>query len=492
VNLLVDNAARSGAPVIHEPNPTYANLLGRVEYVAQLGALATNFTLIRPGALQRANGGYLVLDARKVLTEPFAWEGLKRALRSGELRIESVARALTLVDTVSLEPEPIPLSVKVALVGERRLHDLLTALDPEYPELFKVVADFDDRITRDPATERLFARVVATTATRAGTRPVDAAGVARLLEHLARSAGDQERLSTHMRTLADLVLEADDRAVQAGRPTVGAAEVEAALEGRRRRVSRRRELLLEAIRDGTLRIETTGEAVGQVNGLSVHRLGDEVFGWPTRISARVRLGAGELVDIEREVELGGPIHSKGVLILAGYLGGRYSPDRPFSLHASLVFEQSYGGVEGDSASLAELIALLSAIGDVPVRRSIAMTGSIDQWGHVQAIGGVNEKVEGFFEVCRARDQLAAGVGVIIPTANVRHLMLRSEVVEAVAAGRFRIWAVDSVDAAVELATGQPSGEVDAAVERRLERLAATARDAVAGPGPARRRTAGRG
>jgi predicted ATP-dependent protease len=492
VNLLVDHGADRGAPVVHEPNPTYANLLGRVEYIAQLGALATNFMLIRPGALQRANGGYLVLDARRVLTEPFAWEGLKRALRSGELRIESVARALTLVDTVTLEPEAIPLKVKVALVGERRLHDLLTALDPEYPELFKVVADFDDRIERHPETERMFARVVATTAKRAGTRPVDAPGVARLLEHLARSSGDRDRLSTHMRTLADLVLEADDQAERAGRSTVGAADVDAALDGRRRRVSRRRELLLEAIRDGTLLVETTGEAVGQVNGLSIHQLGEEIFGWPTRITARVRLGSGELVDIEREVDLGGPIHSKGVLILAGYLGGRYSPERPLSLHASLVFEQSYGGVEGDSASLAELCALLSAIGEIPVRRTIAMTGSIDQWGRVQPIGGVNEKIEGFFDVCRARGQLDTGVGAIIPAANVRHLMLRREVVDAVADGRFRVWAVETVDEAVELATGLTSAVVDAAVEQRLERFAAAARRATGGRAPRPGRGTGTG
>jgi len=481
VNLLVDHAGETGAPIVHEPNPTYGNLLGRIEHISQLGGLVTDFSLIRPGALHRANGGYLVLDARRVLSEPMAWDGLKRALRAGELRIEPLGRALTIIDSVTLEPATIPLSVKVALIGERRLYDLLTAFDPEFPELFKVAADFDDRVERSPATDRVYASVIAAMSRRDATRPLEAAAVGRLIEHLVRQAGDRERVSTHMRTLNDLVMEADHLAAADGRGLVGASDVEAAIEARRRRVGRRRELLLEAIRQGTLLVATEGTALGQVNGLSVHQLGDEAFGWPTRITARIRLGAGEVVDIEREVELGGPIHSKGVLILSGFLGGRYAAEAPLSLQASLVFEQSYGGVEGDSASLAELCALLSAIGEVPISQSIAMTGSVDQWGRVQPIGGVNEKVEGFFDVCMARGD-PLGQGVILPSANVRNLMLRREVVDAVAAGRFRLWAVETVDEAIELLTGRPMAEVDRAVEARLRRLAEVAREATRAAG----------
>ena len=487
VNLLVDHAEGTGAPVVYEPNPTYGNLVGRIEHLSQLGALLTDFTLIRPGALHRAAGGYLLLDARKVLTEPYAWEGLKRALRSGEIRVDPPGRALALIDTLSLEPDPIPLAVKVALIGERQLYDLLTELDPEFPELFKVAADFDDRIVRTTETDAIYARLVAAMVRREGLRAFDAGAVARLIEHSARESGDAERLSTHMRALDDLLQEADHEASASGREVVTAADVEAAIEARRRRTGRRRELSLEAVTTGILLVATSGETVGQVNGLSVHQLGDEVFGWPTRITARARLGEGELVDIEREVELGGPIHSKGVLILSGYLAGRYAPDRPLSLFASLVFEQSYGGVEGDSASLAELCALLSAIGRVPLRQSLAVTGSVDQRGSVQAIGGVNEKIEGFFEVCDSRG-LTGGQGVIIPASNVRHLMLRADVVAAAEVGRFRIWPVQTVDEALELLTGLPAGERDAtgawtpgslhgAVDERLSELAMAARKA---------------
>jgi predicted ATP-dependent protease len=474
VNLVVDHGGETGAPVVHEDHPTYANLVGRVEHVSQLGTMATNFTLIRAGALHRAAGGYLILEARKVLVEPYAWDGLKRALRAGEIRIESIARALTLVDTVSLEPDPIPLRVKVALIGERRLFDVLTALDPEFPELFRVAADFDDAVARSPEADRLFARVMATMSRSVGGRPLAAAAVAALIEHQARVAGDAMRLSTGMRALADLVGEADHWAGLAGRERVEVADVEAALEARRKRLGRRRGLLLDAIRDGAFLIETDGTAVGQVNGLSVHQLGDEAFGWPSRITARVRVGGGEVVDIEREVDLGGPIHSKGVLILAGYLGGRYGAERPLSIRASIGFEQSYGGVDGDSASLAELCALLSAIGEVPLRQSIAVTGSVDQWGRVQPVGGVNEKVEGFYDVCDVRGTLGEQ-GVVLPAANARNLMLRPAIVDAAGEGRFRLWAVETLDEALELLTGRRASAVHAAVEARLAAFARASR-----------------
>ena len=429
-----------------------------------------------------------MLDARKVLMEPLAWDGLKRALRAGELRVEPVARSLALVDSVTLEPAPIPLSVKVALIGERRIYDLLVAADPEFPELFKVAATSTTVSIVPPITDRVFARVIAAMSRRDQTRPLDATAVARLVEHLARLAGDRERLSTHMRGLNDLVMEADHAAAAAERPTSwrSTSRPRSRPAGR---VGRRRELLLDAIRNGSLIVATDGEAVGQVNGLSIHQLGDESFGWPTRITARARLGRGEVIDIEREVELGGPLHSKGVLILAGFLGGRYAGDRPLSLCASLVFEQSYGGVEGDSASLAELCALLSAIGELPIRQAVAITGSVDQWGTVQPIGGANEKIEGFFDVCETRG-LSGDQGVVLPDTNVRNLMLRADVVAAVEAGRFHLWAVHTVDEAVELLTGHPAGErgrdgsypagsANGRVEAGLDALAARAREFMA-------------
>lgn len=486
VNLIVDHDGRTGAPVVYEDNPTFANLIGRIEHISQLGALVTNFTLIKPGALHRANGGYLILDARKVLLEPYAWEGLKRALRAQELRIESLGQVLSLVSTVSLEPEPIPLSVKVALIGERLLYYLLAARDPDFLELFKVPADFSEDVDRTPETDRIYARLIASLVRREGLRPFDAGGVARVIEAAARDAGDAEKVSTHMRSLNDLLVEADYFAGRAGREVVTAADVQAAIEAKIRRVGRLRERLGEQFRRGILLVDTVGAAVGQANGLSVYELGEDAFGWPTRITARVRLGSGEVVDIEREVDLGGPIHSKGVMILAGFLGGRYAANKPLSLRASLVFEQSYGGVEGDSASLAELCALLSAIADLPLRQGVAVTGSVNQHGAVQAVGGVNEKIEGFFDVCAARG-LTGDQGVVIPAANASHLMLRADVVAAAAEGRFHIWPVTTVDEALELLTGLPAGErgpdgrwpegtVNALVDARLEILARTARE----------------
>ncbi len=485
VNLIVDNAGTGHAPVVIEDDPGYADLVGRVEYTATLGALTTDFHLIRAGALHRANGGYLIIEALKVLQQPLAWEGLKRALRSRQIRIGSPAQALGLVTTVSLEPEPIPLDVKVALVGDRRIYTLLAAADPDFLELFKIAADFEEDVPRTPETCGVYARLVATLARREGLRPLDAGAVARLIEEGARLASDQDRISAHMRTFSDLIHETDSLAGEAGRAVATAADVESAIEGRRRRAGRARERLLDAVERGLLLVQTTGAAVGQANGLSVVFTGDQAFGMPSRISATVRLGAGDVVDIEREVELGGPIHSKGVLILSGFLGGRYARDLPLSLHASLVFEQTYGGVEGDSASLAELVALLSALGDVPVRQSIGVTGSVDQRGDVQPVGGVNEKVEGFFDAC-ALHHLRGDQGVVIPAVNGRDLMLRRDVVDAVAAGRFHVWPVSTVDEALEALTGVRAGRrgrsgawtrgsVNAAVEARLRALAETTR-----------------
>ncbi|HEX8112985.1 MAG TPA: AAA family ATPase [Kofleriaceae bacterium] len=490
VNVVVDHAAARGAPVIYEDNPTHPNLIGRIEHVAELGALITDFTLIRPGALHRGNGGYVLLDALKLLQQPLAWEALKRALRTHEIRIESLGEALGLASTVSLEPEPIPLEIKVVLLGDRLLYYLLAAHDPEFGDLFKVMADFEQDIDRSRDADVAYARLIAGLVRQHGLRPFDRGAVARAIEHASRLASDGAKLSLHVRSISDLLHEAERCATDAGRSTATAGDVQAAIDAQLHRAGRIRERMLEAVRRGTVLIETSGEVVGQINGLSVVELGDQAFGHPTRISARARIGDGKVVDIEREVELGGPIHSKGVLILAGLLGARYAEHVPLALSATIVFEQSYGGVEGDSASLAELCALLSAIADAPVKQSLAVTGSVNQHGALQAIGGVNEKIEGFFDVCSQRG-LTGEHGVVIPRSNVQHLMLRKDVVAAVAEGKFHVHAVATADEALELVTGRiagardhdghfPVGSVNALVEARLLRFADDIRRFAAG------------
>ncbi|MFM8992395.1 MAG: Lon protease family protein [Alphaproteobacteria bacterium] len=478
VNLVVDNARLDHAPVVDEDHPTLANLVGRIEYRAQFGAFATDFTLIKPGALHRANGGYLVLDARRVLAQPLAWEQLKRALRAGRIRIESVGEAIGLAMPVSLD-------VKVVLLGDREVHALLDAWDPDMGELFKVVADFDDATTRDAPGEAAYAALVAEVAARGGLRPFDATAVARIVDHGSRLASDAEKLSCGFAAVADLVRESDHAARVAGRTVATAGDVAAAIRARERRAARLRERVREAIRRGSLMVEPEGRARGQVNGLVVLQLAGDSFGWPVRITARARLGGGKLVDIEREARLGGPIHSKGVLILEGFLAGRYGRDRPLALWASLVIEQSYGHVEGDSASLAELCALLSAIAGIELRQDIAVTGSVNQAGQVQPVGGVNEKVEGFFDVCADLGRLGTQ-GAIVPRGNVQNLMLREDVVGACASGRFHVHAVADIDEAMALlaglpagtrdaAGGYPAGSVNALVEEALGRLGAAAR-----------------
>jgi lon-related putative ATP-dependent protease len=456
VNVLVTRD-EAGAPVVYEDHPTYANLVGRIEHVSELGNLVTDFTLIQGGALHRANGGYLIVEARKLLLQPMAWDELKRSLRSQVVRVDSPARAYGLVSTASLEAEPIPLDVKVVLVGERQLYYLLSALDPEFCELFKVAADFEEQIDRTPEGEELYARLLGTFARREDLRPLDPGAVARAVEHASRRAGDSEKLHVHAESLADLLREADHIAGEAEAETVSATHIQEAIDAWIRRASRIRERVQEDIRRGTVLIDTKGETVGQVNGLSVLQLGGYAFGRPNRITARVRLGNGSVVDIEKEVALGGPLHSKGVLILSGFLGQRFASERPLSLAASLVFEQSYSGVDGDSASCAELVALLSALAEAPVRQGCAITGSVNQHGQVQPIGGVNEKIEGFFDVCQASG-LTGAEGVLIPASNVKHLMLRADVVEAAEKGLFHVWPVETVDQAVGLLTGLPAGE----------------------------------
>lgn len=460
VNVLVDNAATCGAPVISEDNPAVAKLVGRIEHLAQMGTVTTNFTLIRAGALQRAAGGYLVLDAERLLSHPYAWEALKRVLRSGEVRIEPPSEAQGWNAPLTLEPQPVPCELKVVLIGERELFYLLNENDSDFPELFKVAADFDEDLPRNPASELQFARLLAGMARKSALQPFGRAAVARLVEHAARVAEDSGRLTLQLRLLADVMREADLLARQGAVAQVERSHVDQAIAARARRFGRYAERVRESMLDGTTLIDTAGARSGQINGLVVVELGGERFGHPMRITATVRLGDGDVVDIERETELGGAIHSKGVLILSAFLASRYARHQPLSLSASLVFEQSYAPVEGDSASLAELCALLSALSGVPIRQSLAITGSINQFGGVQAIGGVNEKIEGFYDLCVARG-LSGEQGVVIPQACVRHLMLREDVVAAVATGRFAIHAVDSVDQAMEVLTGMPAGVADA-------------------------------
>lgn len=459
VNVLVDNSDTRGAPVVYLDHPTYQDLVGRAEHLAQFGTLVTDFTLLKPGALHRANGGYLMLDAHKLLLHPFAWEGLKRALYANKVTIESLEKMLSLVSTVSLEPAPIPLDIKVVLLGDRFLYYLLYEYDPDFGELFKVQADFESRIDRTPENNQLYARLIATLAKKEQLRPFDRYAVARIIEYGARLVEDAEKLSTHMRSIADLLREADYWACKRGSPVITADDVQHAIEQQIHRAGRVRDNLQEEIRRGTILIDTTRAVVGQINGLSVVGLGNFAFGQPSRITATVRLGEGHVVDIEREVELGGAIHSKGVMILSSFLAARYAQKHPLSLTASLVFEQSYGHVDGDSASMAELCALLSALANIPIRQSLAITGSVNQNGEAQPIGGVNEKIEGFFDVCRARG-LDGSHGVLIPSSNVKHLMLRRDVVEAAEKGLFHVYAYDNVDEAFELLTGVPAGAPD--------------------------------
>jgi lon-related putative ATP-dependent protease len=483
VNVLVTQTdGKPGAPVVEEVHPTLSNLLGRIEYLSVQGALVTNFRQIKAGSLHRANGGAIIIDVRNLLSEPYSWVALKRALLRQAITIEDIARFVGATTTVSLEPDPIPLDVKIVLYGDRMLYYTLASIDPDMAHHFKVLADFDDDIVRSPASEAMIARLIGSIAARDGLPPFDRGGVARVIEHAARLADDASKLTLLVENLHDLVVEAAYCARHGHRTVVTGGDVAQAIAQRRHRAARIEERGREMILRDIALIATSGSVVGQVNGLSVMAIGGHAFGRPTRITSRVRPGTGRVVDIEREVQLGGPLHSKGVLILSGFLAGRYAIDVPMSLYASLVFEQSYGGVDGDSASSAELYAMLSALSELPLRQDLAITGSVNQHGEVQAIGGVNEKIEGFFDVCLARG-LSGTQGVMIPDANVQHLMLRADVVEACSAGRFAIYPISAIDQGIELLTGVKAGERGAdgvfpegTVNRNVEdRLAAFAK-----------------
>ena len=470
VNLLVHNGESAIAPIVYEPNPTYPNIIGKIEHRAEMGALVTDFRMIRSGALLQANGGYLVLDIYRVLSRPFVWDALKQALLNKSIRIESPAESYGYVSTTSLKPEPIPLDIKIILIGERWLYYLLSRYDHEFDELFNVAADLDDEIERSDENVEKFCNLVAERARSGKLLPLSESGLRSVIEQASRYADDSERLSMHIQSLDHLLIQADHWARKRNAVVIEGEDVSEAIRQREVRLGRTRSKVLEAIQRDVLLVDTTGECVGQVNGLSVVDLGEFRYGHPMRITATTRMGTGEVVDIEREVELGGAIHSKGVLILTSALTSRYAPETPLSLRASIVFEQSYGGVEGDSASVGELCALVSSISKVPIRQNIAVTGSINQLGRVQVIGGVNEKIEGFFDVCESRG-LDGTHGVVIPRDNIKHLMLREDVVDAVRDGKFSIFGVQDVDEAITVLTGVDAAAVNKKVEEQLVRYA---------------------
>lgn len=478
INVLVEHEKNGAAPIIYEDNPTYPNLVGRIEHFAEMGTLMTDFTLIKPGALHRANGGYLVIDVRQLLPQPFAWDVLKRALRNHQIRTESLAENFTVTSTVSLQPEPVPLNVKVILLGERHLYYALHRHDSDFSELFKVVVDFEEQMPWNKGNLLLFARLIANFVNEQELLPFDRSAVARMVENVARQAGDSSRLSLHAESLKDLAVQADYQARLARSKRVNASHIDDAIASHRDRCGRIEDRLQERIIDGTMVIQTTGEATGQINGLSVMRIGEATIGQPHRITARVRKGSGRIIDIEREVNLSGPLHSKGVLILSSFLASTFLPGKELAISASLVFEQSYGGIDGDSASSTELYALLSAISGIPIKQSLAVTGSVNQFGEVQAIGGANEKIEGFYQICKERG-LTGDQGVLIPKTNVRNLMLSREVVDAAKEGKFSIYPVATIEQGIELMTGVRAGKrlkngkfsagsVFAKVEEKLE------------------------
>jgi predicted ATP-dependent protease len=457
VNVLVDQSERKGAPVVFEDNPTYANLFGRMDHAPDSIGPASDFALIKGGALHRANGGYLILQVQKLLQDEQAWDALKRMLRSHEIRLESLERQLALQNIVSLEPETIPLDVTVALLGDRELFYGLLEVDTEFSGLFKIAVDFDDEFERTDEHEALVARVIASICKREKLLPAEHAAVARIVEHASRVAEDATKLSANWRRLADVAREADAHARRAGKKTIALEQVDAAFAARERRMGRIKERLLQQILEGSVLIDTQGSVSGQVNGLTVVELGDVAIGSPARITARVGLGRGKIVNIEREVDMSGAIHSKGVLTFVGFLRERFGRDVPLAFDASLAFEQSYMPVDGDSASCAELCALLSAIANVKLAQGIAVTGSVNQRGELQVVGGVNDKIEGFFDLCKARG-LDGKQGVVLPQANARHLMLRPEVVDAANQGLFHVYTAATVDDVLALLSGLDPGE----------------------------------
>jgi lon-related putative ATP-dependent protease len=481
VNVIVDNSETDGAPVIVELNPTYQNVFGKLEKEAQFGMLTTDFSMIVGGAIHRANGGYLVLPVDELLRNGISWEGLKMALKQGEATIEEPAERFGYISTRGMKPQPIPLSIKVVLIGTPSHYQALVAGDPDFPELFKVRADFDATMQRDEKNIHDYAVFVCNFCKKEGLRHLEAGALCRLVEHSSRLAQQKDKLSTHFALIADIIREADFYAKKADSELITAEHISSAIDQKIYRSSLIEEKIQEMFDKGQILLDTAGSEVGQVNGLSVLSLGDYAFGRPSRVTVSTGIGKDGVVDIEREAQMGGPTHTKGVMILGGYLLDKYAKDKPLGLSARLVFEQSYSGVDGDSASSTELYAILSSLSGIPIRQYIAVTGSVNQKGEVQPIGGVNEKIEGYFAVCKAKG-LTGEQGVMIPASNVQNLMLKEEVVQAVNDGRFHIWPVATIDEGIEVLTGVAAGAPDTAeaypegtihylVNKRLDEMA---------------------
>ncbi|MCW8892699.1 MAG: AAA family ATPase [Deltaproteobacteria bacterium] len=457
INLLIDNTQLRGAPVIYEANPTYFNVFGRIEHIIQMGSATTNFQMIKPGALHRANGGYLILDCREVLFNLFTYEALKRCLRNHEIKLEDMSEQYRLIATASLKPQPIPLNCKIILIGTPILYYLLFQLDPDFRKYFKVKVDFDQMMKNTRENIQLYALFIGTKCTEENLVHFDPAAVARTVEYSARLIEDQRHFSSSFSDITDLIREAAYYAEHEADDKVTSHHVERALESRIYRSNKLEERIREMITDNTIFIDTEGSVVGQVNGLSVYQLGDYSFGMPARVTVRTFLGKGGMINIEREAKLSGPIHDKGILILSGFFGERYARDKQLALSASICFEQSYSGVEGDSASSTELYGLLSSLSGLPIKQEIAVTGSVNQHGQIQAIGGVNQKIEGFYAVCKIKG-LTGNQGVIIPEANRKNLMLKAETIAAVERGEFHVWSIETIDQGIEILTGTSSGE----------------------------------
>lgn len=481
VNLLVDNSETKGAPVVFETNPTFYNLFGKIEYRGDFGTLVTDFTMIKPGAIHLANGGYLVLQANDLFTNPLVWPALKRTLKTGKARIENIGEQMGLIATTSLKPEPIPVKIKVIIIGNPIIFQLLYNYDEDFRKFFKVKVDFDVEMPRTDEHIQLYASFASGFCRREGLKHLDPSAMARVVDYSSRLANDQEKLSTRFHDVTELIFEASTWAEEEGAPLTSARHVDRAMEERIYRSNKIEEKILELISQNTLMVDTDGKAVGQVNGLAVLDLGDYSFGKPNKITARVFLGEKGVINIERETEMSGPIHSKGVFILSAYLAGKYAQDKPLALSASLCFEQLYEEVEGDSASSTELYALLSELSGLPIDQGLAVTGSVNQKGEIQPIGGVNEKIEGFYHVCKIKG-LTGRQGVIIPYQNTRNLMLKEEVREAVRKGLFHIYAVRTIEEGIELLTGVaagerqedgsfPEGTVNYLVDKRLREMA---------------------
>ena len=485
VNVIVDNSDVRGGPIVVEQNPTYDNVLGRIERESQFGTLTTDFTLVRGGSVHRANGGFLIMRAEELLRDYVVYDSLKRGLKAGEIRIEDLPQRIGYANVRSLAPEPIPLDVKIVLIGDTRIYQLLYAYDPEFRELFRVKAEFDSTMDRTEDNVRKYAGFFATLATNENLKHLDASAMARLMEHSCRLAEDRDKLSTQFGLVADTIREAHFYAQQDDSKYITSKHVERAIEAKIYRSNLIQEKISEYIQKGVIFISTEGEVTGQINGLSVLSLGDFSFGAPSRITVGVGLGKEGLIDVQREVAMSGPIHGKGVMIIAGYLASKFARDKPLTLTARIVFEQNYEGVEGDSASSTELYALLSALSGVPIKQHLAVTGSVNQKGEVQPIGGANEKIEGYFEVCKARG-LDGLHGVVIPQSNVRNLMLKQEVLDAVKDGKFHVYPVSTIEEGVEVLTGKPAGEqlpdggyeentIYGLVDKRLREMAETVR-----------------